>query len=233
MLATLRLYQKNDLSHEDDGRKFKVATDNSEKLPWEWQLDRDDALHLEEYYKAVDVLIRYLNDEEPEEWTNSDTYKLSQTLLIRNGASFDRYFPIEKSERMFLILLPFIQEAQQLTVKRAYGVTSWDVLVTEKEVPETDAHFAACKAVALLAMSMALRRLSLSVIPGGIVRKFMAESGMGKSEPVLLEDVNRVSQWLVDDAAVWIDVMTRARDGSIPEYDLLPKNDKRNKYCRL
>lgn len=82
-------------------------------------------------------------------------------------------------------------------------------------------------------MSMALRRLSLSVIPGGIVRKFMAESGMGKSEPVLLEDVNRVSQWLVDDAAVWIDEMKRARDGSIPEYDLLPKNDKRNKYCRL
>lgn len=43
LLATLRMYQKNDLSHEDDGRKFKIATDNSEKLPWEWQLDRDDA----------------------------------------------------------------------------------------------------------------------------------------------------------------------------------------------
>ena len=38
LLATLRMYQKNDLSHEDDGRKFKIATDNSEKLPWEWQL---------------------------------------------------------------------------------------------------------------------------------------------------------------------------------------------------
>lgn len=44
IMATLRMYQKNDLSHEDDGRKFKIATDNSEKLPWEWQLDRDDAL---------------------------------------------------------------------------------------------------------------------------------------------------------------------------------------------
>ena len=32
LLATLRMYQKNDLSHEDDGRKFKIATDNSEKL---------------------------------------------------------------------------------------------------------------------------------------------------------------------------------------------------------
>lgn len=33
LLATLRLYQKNDLSHEDDGRKFKVATDGSENCP--------------------------------------------------------------------------------------------------------------------------------------------------------------------------------------------------------
>ena len=53
LLATLRMYQKNDLSHEDDGRKFKIATDNSEKLPWEWQLDRDDARHMEDYYKPV------------------------------------------------------------------------------------------------------------------------------------------------------------------------------------
>lgn len=233
LLATLRLYQKNDLSHEDDGRKFKVATDGSEKLPWEWQLDRDDALHLEEYYKAVDALIRYLNREEPDEWKESDAYKLSRTLLIRNGASFDSYFPIEKSERMFLILLPFIREAQQLTVKRAYGLANWDALLAEKDVPETDAHFAASKAVVLLAMSMALRRLSLSVIPGGIIRKFMAESGMGESKPVSLEDVNRVSQWLADDAATWIDEMKRARDGDSPEYDLLPKNDRRNKYCRL
>nr|DAQ67512.1 MAG TPA: hypothetical protein [Caudoviricetes sp.] len=233
LLSTLRLYQKNDLSHEDDGRKFKVATDGSEKLPWEWQLDRDDALHLEEYYKAVDALIRYLNREEPDEWKESDAYKLSRTLLIRNGASFDSYFPIEKSERMFLILLPFIREAQQLTVKRAYGLANWDALLAEKDVPETDAHFAASKAVALLAMSMALRRLSLSVIPGGIIRKFMAESGMGESKPVSLEDVNRVSQWLADDAATWIDEMKRARDGDSPEYDLLPKNDRRNKYCRL
>ena len=28
IMATLRMYQKNDLSHEDDGRKFKMATDN-------------------------------------------------------------------------------------------------------------------------------------------------------------------------------------------------------------
>lgn len=131
IMATLRMYQKNDLSHEDDGRKFKMATDNSEKLPWEWQLDRDDALHLEEYYRSVDALIRYLNKTGLQEWMQTDTYKLTQRLIIRNGNSFDMYFPIEKSERTFLVLVPFIREAQRLKVERAYG-DGWDELLAEK-----------------------------------------------------------------------------------------------------
>lgn len=232
ILATLRMYRKNDLSHEDDGRKFKMATDGSEKLPWEWQLDRDDALHLEEYYKAVDALIRYLNKEQLKEWTETASYKLSQTLIIRNGEAFDSYFPIERSERMYLMLVPFIREAQMLTVKRAYG-SGWDDLLEEKDVPETDAHFAACKAVALLAMSMALRRLSLGVIPGGVIRRFMTENGMGESEPASLKDVERVAGWMADDATTWVNEMKLARDGGPAEYELLPKNDRRNKYCRL
>lgn len=232
ILATLRMYRKNDLSHEDDGRKFKMATDGSEKLPWEWQLDRDDALHLEEYYRAVDTLIRYLNKKGLEVWTGTASYRLAQTLIIRSGEVFDSYFPIDRSERMFLMLLPFIREAQMLTVKRAYG-KGWDELLEESGMPETDAHFAACKAVALLAMSMALRRLSLSLIPGGVLRKFMTENGMGESEPASLKDVDRLAGWMADDAATWVDEMKRARDGGQAEYELLPKNDKRNKYCRL
>lgn len=232
ILATLRMYRKNDLSHEDDGRKFKMATDNSEKLPWEWQLDRDDALHLEEYYRAVDILIRYLNKKELKEWTDTSLYKLSQTLIIRNGGAFDGYFPIERSERMYLMLVPFIREAQMLTVKRAYG-SEWEELLKEKESSETDAHFAACKAVALLAMSMALRRLSLSAIPNGVIRKFMTENGMGESEPASLKDVERVAGWMADDAATWVNEMKLARDGGPVHYELLPKNDRRNKYCRL
>lgn len=232
ILATLRMYRKNDLSHEDDGRKFKMATDGSEKLPWEWQLDRDDALHLEEYYRAVDALIRYLNKKGLEVWTGTASYRLAQTLIIRSGEAFDSYFPIDRSERMFLMLLPFIREAQMLTVKRAYG-KGWDELLEESGMPETDAHFAACKAVALLAMSMALRRLSLSLIPGGVLRKFMTENGMGESEPASLKDVDRLAGWMADDAATWVDEMKRARDGGQAEYELLPKNDKRNKYCRL
>ena len=82
-------------------------------------------------------------------------------------------------------------------------------------------------------VTRALRRLSLGAIPGGVIRRFVAESGMNASEPASLDDVERVAGWMADDAATWIDEMKRARDGSMIDYELLPKNDRRNKYCRL
>ena len=230
LLATLRMYQKNDLSHEDDGRKFKIATDNSEKLPWEWQLDRDDARHMEDYYKAVDALIRYLNTSEIKEWKEGRTYKMSQLLLIRSGADFDTYFPIDKSERTFMLLLPFIKEAQLLHVKKAYG-NGWDTLLTMEE--NNEAHFAACKAVALLGMSIALRRMQLKIIPAGVIRGYVSASGAMESDPASIEDIKLLSEWMNDDAMVWIDEMKKARDGGTVTYNLLPENDKQNKYMRL
>ena len=232
ILATLRMYQKNDLSHEDDGRKFKVSTDGTDKLPWEWQLDRDDALQMEAYFRAVDALINYLNKTKPEEWTSTPLYRSMQQLIVRSGSDFDCYFPIQRSERTYLLLVPFIREAQLMTVQDAYGA-DWDKLLTETADNETAAHYAASMAVCLLAMATALTRLPLKLLPCGVVRGYMAESGMRESEPASLEDVRRASDWMRADASRWIDKMKRARDGSMPDYELLPRNHPRNKYCRL
>ena len=231
ILATLRLYRKNDLSHEDDGRKFKISTDGTDKLPWEWQLDRDDAMHLEEYYRAVDALIRYLNKTNLQEWTESDTYLEAQKLIIRSGRELNRYFPTEGSERLYLMLVPFIREVQTRTVSRAYG-EKWLELLGEKGT-ETEAHYAASMAVALLAMSAALRRLPLRLFPMGVVQGYLAENGMKGSQVPSLDDVARTAAWMAGDGEHWLDEMKRARDGSAPDYQLLPENDRRNKYMRL
>lgn len=231
LLATLRLYQKNDLSHEDSGRKVKLDQDN-EKLPWQWQLDRDDALHLEEYYKAVDILIRALNSSDIQQWKSSKAYKQSQQLIIRNGESFENYFPIQRSERTYLLLVPFIREVQKLQVERAYGA-GWSALLTEDSDDETAAHYAACKAVALLAMSTALRRNQLQLIPAGVIRTYVAESGAMNSTPATLADIRLLAEWMADDAATWIDEMKRARDGVTVERNIMPNNDPRNKFMRL
>ncbi|KAA6348977.1 hypothetical protein EZS27_003577 [termite gut metagenome] len=230
ILATLNLYRKNDLSHEDDGRKFKID-DEHEKLPWEWQLDRDDEIHLEEYYKAVDALIRFLNESNIEEWKHTDRYKGLQALLIRSGAEFDNYFPINGSERTFLLLAPFIREVQILHIKRAYG-DNWEWLLEKQEGVSLDAHFAACKATALLAMSLALSRMQLSLIPCGVIRRYTAENGAAKSAPAGTDEVRQIAAWLYEDAKKWINEMKQARDGGEITYNLLPDNSPTNKFFR-
>lgn len=232
ILACLRMYQKNDLSHEDDGRKFKVSTDGVDKIPWEWQLDRDDAIQMEAYYRAVDSLVDYLNTNLPDEWKQSRLYRETRSLIVKDAEEFDRYYPIQRSGRIFLLLVPFIREAQEMTVKPAYGKTEWETLITEGE-DESEAHYAASMAVCLLAMSAALTRLPLKVLPCGVVRGYLAESGSRESEPAALDDVSRAASWLKADAARWIDRMKQARDGQEPDYELLPHNCRRNKWCRL
>lgn len=232
ILATLRLYQKNDLSHEDDGRKMKVATDGSERTPWEWQLDRDDQLHLEEYYRATDALIRYLDDHQIAEWLATPTARDRASLLVRNAEQFERYFPIDKSERTYLLLVPFIREAQRLRIQRAYG-TLWQTLLAEDTVPESDAHYAASMAMVLLSMASAIKRLPLHLIPGGVIRAYRSANGMQNSQPATMREVQRIADWMAEDAEVWVERMKQARDGSFLDIELLPDNDVHNKFCRL
>ena len=87
ILASLRFFRKNDISHEDSGRKVKLASDGTDKIPWEWQLDRDDAIMLEQYYSAVERLIRYLNEHQMTEWTEGDACFYATTCCVN---SFER-----------------------------------------------------------------------------------------------------------------------------------------------
>ena len=233
IMATLQMYRKNDVSHEDSGRKVVVASDGTDKIPWEWQLDRDDAIHMEEYYQAVEQLIDYLNKTQLKEWMESEPKRLADTLLIRSGREFDKYFPIQSSERMYLLLVGFIREVQIRHIRPAYGADKWDALLKERSTPESEVRFAACKATALLSMSLALLRMPLQLIPGGVVRNYMSENGMRESLPASVDDVNRLASWLQQDAMDWIVQMKDLRDGHVGDISLLPENDRRNKFCLL
>ena len=233
IMATLQMYRKNDVSHEDSGRKVTVSSDGTDKIPWEWQLDRDDAIHMEEYYQAVEQLIDYLNKTELKEWMESEQKKLADTLIIRSGREFDKYFPIQSSERMYLLLVGFIREVQIRYIRPAYGAEKWGELLKDRSTPENEVRFAACKATALLSMSLAMLRMPLQLIPGGVVRNYMSENGMRESLPASIDDVKRLASWLEQDAKDWITQMKDLRDGHTGDISLLPENDRHNKFCLL
>ena len=232
ILASLRFFRKNDISHEDSGRKVKLASDGTDKIPWEWQLDRDDAIMLEQYYSAVERLIRYLNEHQITEWTEGDACKSFRSLLIRSGREFDKYFPIDQSERLFILLSGFIREAQLRFVQPAFG-EGWDELLNDHSQPESDLHFMACKSLALFAMATAIGRMPLSLIPSGVIRTYMADNGANRTQPASIDDIARVRQWLEQDAADWLGRMKEQRDGGSDPVDPFPHNDKNNKFFRL
>ena len=132
---------------------------------------------MEQYYRSMERLITYLNDTKNKDWLETESVKLADTLIICNADAFERYFPIQSSARLYLLLVPFIREVQIRAIRPAYGVDKWAELLKDASVPETDTHFAACKATALLAMSQAIRRMPLQLIPSGVIRSYLAENG--------------------------------------------------------
>ena len=229
LLATLHYFQRNDVSHEDSGRKVKLSSDGTDKIPWEWQLDRDDSIHLQAYYSAVERLIRWLNESKDADWQKSDAYRNAAGLLIRSGREFDTYFPISQSERMYILLLPFLREVQIDTVAPSYG-EGFDKLLDAT----SDVRYAASKALALLTMSVALRRMPLQLIPYSVVQRFNAANGMADSQPASLADTQRMAAMLEADAADWLERMRKLRDGTSGEdIPLLPSNSNTNKYFRV
>lgn len=234
MLATLKMTQKNDISHEDTGRKTKIDA-TVEKLPWEWQLRRDDEIHLEDYYRSIDRLISFLDTAAYDEWKNSDYKKSLNSLFIKNADLFDRYFPIDKSSRLFAILSPFIREAQRLYIKPALG-DDYAILLAGAELTNAQKELLeyVYPPIPLLAMSLAIRRLPLSIIPAGVVRNYISGSQtMNASNPATVSEVRALSTWLMDDALELLDRMKREHNGAPVEFQLLPTNDPKNQYMKV
>lgn len=233
ILASLSMTQKNDISHEHDGRKVKIAGDG-EKLPWEWQLKRDDEIQLNAYYKAVDRLLRKLDELDPDEWKNSDQKKTASSLLIRNADEFNDCYPIERSGRMYMLLLPFIKEAQRRIIKPALGI-DFPVLIARSEMSDARKELLefARPPLALFAMALAMRRLPLGVIPFGVIRNYVSSSQtMSASEPASVSDIKALASWMEDDAKTLLDEMKRARSADQTPVSLLPENSVDNKFFR-
>ena len=52
--AMHHFYQRNLVSHEDSGRKVKIS--ENEKLPWAWQIEKDDAVLRDTFFRTLDEL---------------------------------------------------------------------------------------------------------------------------------------------------------------------------------
>lgn len=224
--AILHYYQRNLVSHEDSGRKAKIS--EGEKMPWAWQLEKDDAVMRDTYYRMLDELYRFLEAGKIAEWESSQQYQNQQHSIIQSLADFEIIYPLDGSYYTFYTLMPFILEVQQRFVKPIAG-DRYSTLISNTD---SDIKNAAQRFIALKAMVVAVQRLSITVFPVGISQRF-SDSFQGNTAG------NKPS---VDAFKFYLTALDRQADEALQhlhevlspsdprDYQLLPNNDAKNKF---
>ncbi len=191
-----RLYAPtNDLSHTNNGRKMR--SDDSEKTPFEWMLDRDNAAQEKRYFLALDNLILFLDrlktytvPATPEQtysniltalWKTSEAFKSSNALFIRTVAQFDDCFPIQ-SRILLLKLTPGIKKCENEEIIPRITQAKFDELKTKlKNSTEiTDAKDIKLlqlirEACAYYALSWSMLRYSVNLFPEGVLQHYTSD----------------------------------------------------------
>lgn len=119
LLAYRDFAKTNDVTHTPTGRKARSDKDHEEvnlRL-----IDADDLALLQKGLKAIDRLIKYIDVEKFDEWTNSQPYKSTRELLLWNAELFDRYFPIDANRRIFILIAPMVRKVQIDRIKPRLG----------------------------------------------------------------------------------------------------------------
>ncbi len=235
LLAMVRFYQQNILSHEDGGRKVKIH-DGSEKMPWQWQYDRDDQALLDKYYRALDDLYAFLEENDIEEWEQSPLRQKLATCFVRDLDTFQEVFPIEDSFRMFYILVPFMQEVQERIIRPIVGDDAFDRMKSGDVSEELLERFEAAKrCIPLYAVITAVKRMSIKVLPTMIVRRFTAsfEGGRGGDmDDAATRNLLRTLEQEAAAAKTELQKAVTARRNPAKDVSLVPENDPQKKYCR-
>lgn len=179
----------NDLSHTNNGRKMRNG--EHEKAAFEWMVNRDNDALEKRYYKAVDNLLDLLDEENPVfkleagetpevKWKNSEAFKKTHRLFVRTTSDFDEYFPIN-SRLLLLKLQPGLSQCERLEILPRIGKIKFDAQKSLLEGSTTNGALdepllALIKeACVFFALSWAMSRLRVSLLPEGILQRYAGE----------------------------------------------------------
>lgn len=203
----------NDLAHTNNGRKIKQ--DDSEKLPFQWMIDNDNAALEKRYYRALDDLIKFLDRSKVEAetaetlytiWTESEAYKITHELFIRTVADFDKVFPI--NSRLLLIkLAPGISDCEQYEIRPRVSVEKMNAL---KLALKSDTAIADATDIELIRLirkasvaysfAWAMPRLSVQLYPEGVLQHVTSDRATTRgAKPTLKNETQEARQaWETD-----------------------------------
>lgn len=203
----------NDLAHTNNGRKMRQ--DESEKLPFQWMIDNDNAALEKRYYRALDDLIKFLDRSKVEDeltttlysiWTNSEAFKATHNLFIRTVKDFDEIFSI--NSRLLLIkLAPGISDCEQYEIRPRVSAEKLSTLRTALKAgtaitDATDIELIRLirKASVAYSFAWAMPRLSVQLYPEGVLQHVTSDRATTRgAKPTLKNETQEAAQaWRLD-----------------------------------
>lgn len=172
LFTWLKIIPTLDAQHDETGRSKRLG-ENEKGLTalQEWK-DEQNILRLA--YEAVDALIETMTINRHQYWLDSSKYGIRRKLLIRNKETFDEYYNTG-SHRLFVTLLPMIREIQHSKVAPVIGKERLAQLLEGDPQLDDLLGESARRAVVLLTMEKAIRRLPVEVLPEGVVQVQMTQ----------------------------------------------------------
>lgn len=200
MLGYLSYVQNADVSHEDSGRKVKIDKD-SESMPWEWQVVRDNEAIRNKGNRGIDRLIAFLdkNIGELPEWRDSEQRKDINSLFVKSAKEFNDIVPIDSSRVFYLRVLPYIRKEDR-EIQSFLGNTGYEeikaAMRTDTVTEEQLEIIGLCREIIpLRVMATAVRRLAVQVLPESVVMRFDADRNtMKASTPVSSEMIAAIER---------------------------------------
>lgn len=211
LLAYLSYAENTDVSHEESGRKVKLDKD-SESLPWEWQIARDDAALRKKANKAIERLISNLDKriKDVPEWKNSEQRKDINSLFVKNAREFNEVVPIDGSRVFYLRVLSMVKLEEKNLVSYIgndrYESIKKGLVEGGLEDPERKIVDLCRQIIPLKVMAKAVRRFPVQVLPDSVVTKFTAAGQTLKaSTPATMEMIKVVEASYEADAKALTD----------------------------
>lgn len=207
--------QNADISHEDSGRKVKIDADR-EKLPWEWMLEKDERAILRKAHRTTDRLINFLDKhiDNIETWAEGDARKAIKKQFFQSTDQFNAVYPIDHSRRFFLHIQPFIAEAERKYIAPALAAKYNEIkeALEAGTFEDTNGMLPLIRVpLALFAMSIAVDRLALEILPDGVFQNFAAERhSLKASQSALTEQKRELATQLLNHAQTELKFLQQA-----------------------
>lgn len=176
----------NDATHTKTGRTARMDKDTDEFQ--EKLIDRDDFAMQRKIQKAIDSLVLYIDRNGFTAWTTCSLYKQTRDLVLWNAETFHRFYNIEHSQRLFLLLISMVRSVQNDYVLPVIGTTRMTALLTavkNNQIFNTNTsgsgsdsedmnalYDKVASPIAYLAMSAGYKDLPIQLFPENMSRQF-------------------------------------------------------------